>query len=262
MPTELSIGELARRAGVRTSTLRYYEKQDLLAPSARTHAGYRVYGPEAEETLRFIQRAQRIGFSLDDIRSLLDTTAPTSDATVLAAAEERFVALERRLTELLVTRHELERFLLDLSGRLRDPNAAAAADAPNHDVYERLITRVCGHDEGSPGGTDDADVAGLTLDWLLERTGCRLADIDVVDVVEALQGVHVHVWQQGDGYSIVVRSRDPEVERALRELARVEAVCHAHPRPTLSEESDGFLFVASGDDAFLFVQFFLSLEER
>ena len=258
MPTDLSIGELARRAGVRTSTLRYYEKQDLLAPTARTHAGYRVYGPEAEETLRFIQRAQRIGFSLDDIRSLLDTTAPTSDATVLAAAEERFVALERRLTELLVTRHELERFLLDLSQRLRDPATAPTADAPNHDVYERLITRVCGHDEG---GADDADVAGLTLDWLLERTGCRLGDIDVADVVAALQGVHVHVWQQGDGYSIFVRSRDPEVERALQELARVEAVCHAHPRPTMTEESDGLLFVASGDDAFLFVQFFLSLED-
>ena len=48
----LTIGELARRVGLRTSALRYYEKEGLLEPTERSEAGYRLYAPEAEETLR------------------------------------------------------------------------------------------------------------------------------------------------------------------------------------------------------------------
>lgn len=246
---ELTVGELAKRVGMRASALRYYEQQGLLAPDRRSPSGYRLYAPQAEETLRFIQRAQRIGFSLDDIKALLAGLegGGMSDESVLAAAEERFVAVERRLTEMLVTRHELERFLLDLGQRLEDPDDRARAR------YERLILHVCGHD-------DSPEVAGLTLAWLLERTDCALAGVDAEQLIGALAGVHVHVWQRDNDYCILVPSEDVEVERALRELARIEAECHAHPAPTLSRDDQGWMFVAEGDDAYLFAQFFLALE--
>lgn len=252
--TELTVGELAKRAGMRASALRYYEQQGLLQPTRRSHSGYRLYDPAAEETLRFIQRAQRIGFSLEDIKALLAglEAGGMSDESVLAAAEERYVAMERRLTEMLVTRHELERFLLDLSQRLEDPDDRTRAR------YERLILHVCGHDDA---GTQGADMTGLTLNWLLERTGCALGGVDADELVAALSGVHVHVWQRDTDYCILVPSQSPEVERALRELARIEAECHAHPAPTLTHDDQGWLFVAEGDDAYLFAQFFLTLEQ-
>src|SRR5690606_40887755 len=68
----LTIGELAKLAGVSRSMLRYYEEQGLLKPAARSAAGYRLYAPEAAQTLLFIQRAQRLGFSLADIQILLE----------------------------------------------------------------------------------------------------------------------------------------------------------------------------------------------
>ena len=249
--TTLTIGELAKRTGIRTSALRYYERQGLLEPVGRTGGGYRVYDEATTETVRFIQRAQRIGFSLEDIGVLLRGlhVGDVSDARVLETAEQRFVDVERRLTDLLMTRHELERFLLDLSGRLDDGTSEARAR------YERLIMHVCGHDDLAPD-----EVAGLTLDWLLERTGCRLAGIERDTLVDALHGVHVHVWQRDGDYCVLVATDSPQVERALAELARIEAECHAHQTPTLSKENDGWLFVARGENAFLFAQFFLALE--
>ncbi len=66
------IGEIAKRAGLSVDTVRFYEKQDLLKPPPRTQAGYRLYGAEELRTLRFITRAQRLGFSLQEIRQLVD----------------------------------------------------------------------------------------------------------------------------------------------------------------------------------------------
>ncbi|HWG31942.1 MAG TPA: MerR family DNA-binding transcriptional regulator, partial [Steroidobacteraceae bacterium] len=63
MSTEalLTIGALAQRAQVSTSMLRFYEREGLLRPARRSSGGYRLYGAEAERTLLFIRRAQRLG---------------------------------------------------------------------------------------------------------------------------------------------------------------------------------------------------------
>ena len=66
----LTIGELATRAGVRTSTLRYYEDEGLLVPAARV-SGQRRYDPGAVEVLTVIRFCRALGFSLDEIRTLL-----------------------------------------------------------------------------------------------------------------------------------------------------------------------------------------------
>ena len=80
-------------------------------------------------------------------------------------------------------------------------------------------------------------------------------------MLSALRGRHVHIWQEGEAYHILVVGREPGVESALRELARLESECHAHPAPQLAETDEGFLFTAHGENAFLFAGLFLMLEE-
>ncbi|USI78661.1 helix-turn-helix domain-containing protein [Sphingopyxis sp. USTB-05] len=67
----MRIGELAAATGTRTETIRYYEKEGLLTPPARTSANYRSYGEPHRQRLTFIRRARDLGFRLDDVRELL-----------------------------------------------------------------------------------------------------------------------------------------------------------------------------------------------
>ena len=69
-----TIGQLAKAVGVPTSTVRFYERRGLLAPDARSESNYRTYSAESVERLRFIRAAQATGFSLKDIRGMLDLT--------------------------------------------------------------------------------------------------------------------------------------------------------------------------------------------
>jgi MerR family transcriptional regulator, copper efflux regulator len=246
---QLTIGQLAKQAGVSRSMLRYYEEQGLLKPAARTSAGYRLYAPSAAQTLLFIQRAQRLGFSLGDIQQLLRRVESGAllDETVVAIAEDRYLEIERQLTELLVQRHELGVLLLDLKAR------TGTDRADTEDLYERLVRRVCGHEHG---GSE----AQATLERLLDRTGCSLADFGREQLIDALEGRHIHVWRDGSGYRVLIPGHDQAVEAALREIAALEANCHAHEAPRLERTDEGFVFVAEGAEAFLFAQFFLDLE--
>ncbi len=72
-PTSAPIlrGELARRAGCHLETVRYYEKIGLLPPPARTQGGHRVYRFDDQRRLRFVLRGRELGFSIDELRSLL-----------------------------------------------------------------------------------------------------------------------------------------------------------------------------------------------
>jgi DNA-binding transcriptional MerR regulator len=85
----LRISELAERAGVTTSTVRYYERIGLVAAPRRTAAGYRAYDADAEARLRFITRAKRMGLSLDEIAELMGVW----DGTNCGAAKERLASL-------------------------------------------------------------------------------------------------------------------------------------------------------------------------
>ncbi|MFQ5514866.1 MAG: heavy metal-responsive transcriptional regulator [Myxococcota bacterium] len=67
----LRIGEVARRTGVSVETVRYYEREGLLDPPARRPSGYRIYTQEAVRRIRFVKRAQQLGFPLRGIRELL-----------------------------------------------------------------------------------------------------------------------------------------------------------------------------------------------
>lgn len=91
--TVLTIGKLALRVDVTTDTVRYYEKEGLLAPARKTDAGYRLYDDTAIRRLRFIKQAQHCGFSLAEIRELL--ALKSSDAA--CCKDVRSVAIEKKL---------------------------------------------------------------------------------------------------------------------------------------------------------------------
>ena len=67
-----TIGELARRTAVKVETIRYYEKIDLLPQPPRSDGGHRRYTPDHARRLTFIRRSRDLGFTLDDVRTLLD----------------------------------------------------------------------------------------------------------------------------------------------------------------------------------------------
>ena len=95
-------GELAGRVGVNTETLRYYERRGLLEQPPRTAGGYRDYPSGAVELLRFIRRAQELGFTLDEVEELihLDAGGPDSCDTARALAEARRADLQSRIADL------------------------------------------------------------------------------------------------------------------------------------------------------------------
>lgn len=244
----LTIGELARQAGLRPSALRYYEAEGLIEPSGRTEAGYRLYDPAAAGTLLLIQRAQRLGFSLAEIRALLHAwrDGDLDNAEALATAERRYLALERQVTELRVQQHELELFLMDLRGGA--PDAAQTA-------FGRLVDRICGNPTAELPSR-------AVLDWLASTTDCHLSGPEGHNVLARLRGRHLHIWREDEAYHILFVGRQPVVDKALTELVRLEGDCQAHPdlELGLSSSDEGPILVARGDSAFMIARLFLALE--
>lgn len=102
MTAAYTIGKLADAAGVKVSTLRYYEREGLLKAPARSPHGYRKYDRASLERLRFIRAAQAAGFSLGDIKSLLrlrDREQPPCD-NVRDLIDSRLEDVQRQLADL------------------------------------------------------------------------------------------------------------------------------------------------------------------
>ena len=106
----LTIGELARSAGVPTSTVRYYERAGLLRPGARSASNYRLYATADLQRLRFIRAAQATGFTLEDITHLL---RPASCHRVQNLIEDRLAQVEARMKELRHVRQVLRQSIAE-----------------------------------------------------------------------------------------------------------------------------------------------------
>jgi MerR family copper efflux transcriptional regulator len=98
--TLMGIGAIAKRAGVGVDTVRYYERAGLLEPRERLASGYRRYTDDEVARLRFIRRAQALGFSLKEIHELLSLSTKRDVARVKRTAEAKLKDIDARIAEL------------------------------------------------------------------------------------------------------------------------------------------------------------------
>jgi len=105
----LSIGQVARRAGVGVETVRFYEREGLLEEPPRRASGYRQYSEEVVRRLHFIKRAQQLGFSLKEISELLllRVDDQMSCEEVKQRTEAKLADVERKMVELQRMRQAL-----------------------------------------------------------------------------------------------------------------------------------------------------------
>lgn len=121
----LKIGDVSKQSGVGIEALRFYEKSGLLEKPSRTFSGYRVYEPEILERLAFIKQAQVLGFSLDEIKRVIED-ARTGESP----CDEVREIVRRRLEELDERMREMRRYRRELAETLEEWDKVGRA--PGH----------------------------------------------------------------------------------------------------------------------------------
>lgn len=127
-----TIGQLARLSGVGVETIRYYERERLIAEPPRRASGYRQYPEDALARLRFIRRAKELGFSLKDIKELLGLrlASGTTCADIRKRAEVKIAEVRAKLGML----RQMEQALMKLTAACR--GRGPVSDCPILDALE------------------------------------------------------------------------------------------------------------------------------
>lgn len=132
----ITIGQAAKRSGISAKMIRHYEAIDLLPPSERNPAGYRLYNAQDLHTLGFIRQARSLGFSLEQIRQLLslwrDRQRASADVKALAMAH--IDELDQKIRDLQTMRNLLHQLAASCQGDAR----------PDCPILDGL-TAPCGH---------------------------------------------------------------------------------------------------------------------
>lgn len=118
---QLFIGTLARQAGVNPKTIRYYEAVGVLPPAHRGENGYRLYPQETLELLQFITKAKALGFTLAEIKDIVGVRRQGHQpcAHVRRLVEQKIVALDQMLADLIVLRKRFNRLLVGWKERAK-----------------------------------------------------------------------------------------------------------------------------------------------
>ncbi|AXY21137.1 Mercuric resistance operon regulatory protein [Komagataeibacter saccharivorans] len=133
----MKIGELARQSGLTASRIRFYERIGLLKTVDRRSNGYRTYPPQAALILGLIATAQRAGFTLEEIRTLLPSDLQRWDHDALMNALTRKIAdIEALQARLAQSKEHLLRLIEDIQARPEDMDCAANA----HRVLTNVLT--------------------------------------------------------------------------------------------------------------------------
>lgn len=106
------IGELAKRCKVTSDTLRFYEKNQLIAPVGRSESGYRLYNEESQRQVRFILKAKEVGLSLDEIKELLGIKLEATEhscSEVKAITSSKLELIDDKIAELIRIRAALKK---------------------------------------------------------------------------------------------------------------------------------------------------------
>jgi DNA-binding transcriptional MerR regulator len=111
--TSFRSGELARLTGVSSDTIRHYERMGILPKSPRTASGYRVYGRDAADRVRLVQRALRLGFTLAELSEILQVRdrGGVPCHRVLNMTEEKLRSLEQQIQELRRTQRYMRQLV-------------------------------------------------------------------------------------------------------------------------------------------------------
>ena len=127
-----TIGRLAAAAGVNVETVRYYERRGLISQPARAMGGYRRYGGGHVHRIRFIKRAQDLGFTLEEIESLLKLEDGTDRRSIRRIAAARLKDTRRRIADLRRIERALSHLLHECETHAKSPRCpiiAAITDA-------------------------------------------------------------------------------------------------------------------------------------
>lgn len=98
--SSMTIGRLAKESGIHFETIRYYQRLGLMPMPARPHGSVRRYGKDAVSRLRFIKRAQGLGFSLEEVKLLLDLSVGEHCAETRTLAEQKLRLVKRKISDL------------------------------------------------------------------------------------------------------------------------------------------------------------------
>lgn len=110
----LTISKVANQANINLETIRYYEKRGLIPEPPRTESGYRMYSLETVDRIKFIKRAQELGFTLNEIEQLLDISEGGHDAlTVKNFTSEKIKEVNEKINDLIQIKNTLEVLLRD-----------------------------------------------------------------------------------------------------------------------------------------------------
>ncbi|WP_449429997.1 Cu(I)-responsive transcriptional regulator [Pseudomonas putida] len=128
----MNIGQAARRSGLSTKMIRYYEAIGLLKPATRSDSGYRLYQPQDLHSLAFIKRSRDLGFSLEEVGRLLTLWQDRgrASADVKALAMEHIDELNRRIEEMVSLRDTLAELIAHCQGDDR-PDCPILKDLAN-----------------------------------------------------------------------------------------------------------------------------------
>ena len=143
----MRIGEVAAQAGVNTQTLRYYERRRLLPEPDRSASGYREYDNGVAQLVRFIKRAQELGFTLREIAELIELRerAPRPDAKVRGLAAAKIDDINSRIRQLTAMRGALQGLV---------EACACEADAATCPIIEALEDSTHGAQTGALAGKE------------------------------------------------------------------------------------------------------------
>lgn len=109
--SKITIGKLAEASGVGVETIRFYQRSGLLPEPERPRSGYREYTEDDARRIRFIKRAQTLGFSLEDIRGLLELDGPQACDSVHDLALAKLHVVEEKIGALSSIRDALQQMV-------------------------------------------------------------------------------------------------------------------------------------------------------
>ncbi len=133
MNRPFTIGDLARDTGTKVETIRFYEKIGIIPKPARTAGNYRAYGQEHLHRMSFIRRSRDLGFSLDQVRALLDLADDRSRScdAIDAIARAHRLEVDRKISDLRALRSELDRMITQCGrGTVADCRIVEALSPP------------------------------------------------------------------------------------------------------------------------------------